>query len=97
MYLEQQLHLNLECEDEAETRLSVPIVVDITRGDVTISVKGYETDLCVSLEYYNGVLQVLVWNEDTLDYNDGDCKKIILSTDVPATMKKIDEYYNNIS
>lgn len=81
--------LNLECCTE-KGKLSLPIKVAISSSGIVIYIEGYEDNLSVVVEYYEGCLQALIWGEESITE---DCKKIVLSSNVPETLRILDEHY----
>ncbi|OWY61716.1 hypothetical protein B7486_62320 [cyanobacterium TDX16] len=79
--------------DDRERPVQIPCTIISSKRGITIAVEGYEDNMSVHFEYYNGKLQVFIWGEESLK-REGDCDlKYIITDNYRDFCQHIDELY----
>ncbi len=83
----------LKGEANSLTENRIPCCMIASERCICIEVEGYEENMIVCFEYYQGRLQVHVWGEKSLK-NGGDIDTtVIITDDYPRFCQKIESSY----
>ncbi|MDV2997689.1 MAG: hypothetical protein N4J56_007394 [Chroococcidiopsis sp. SAG 2025] len=80
-------------EIDRDKQMQIPCTITSCENGITIAVEGYEDNMSVHFEYYNGNLQVFIWGEESLE-REGDCALKYIITDKYSDFRhRIDALY----
>ena len=79
--------------DDRERQVQIPCTITSSKSGITIDVEGYEDNMSIHFEYYNGNLQVFIWGEESLEKEGDYDLKYIITDKYSDFCRRIDELY----